>query len=180
MTIVPLRVRIQKGQSAPRPKAARRASRSQSSPGGPRTSRRCHEVLQLSSVAGGVDARSRRCARQDEGVDASPSDCFAAAAGGSAYAHQHQAVVRRSDRRAGPNGSNPRYSCPWARRGWSCHSYDRFPTARTRGLDPNPPVRLLQSSPTLGPTSYWLCVYEAAVRGHLERAKKVRSSDADR
>lgn len=37
---------------------------------------------------------------------------------------------------------------------------------RTAGCDPNPPVRFLQSCPTLRPNSFGFYASEAAVRGH--------------
>lgn len=41
---------------------------------------------------------------------------------------------------------------------------------RQAQFDPNPPVGLLQSCPTLGPSSLGFCVYEVAVRGHRDPA----------
>lgn len=38
--------------------------------------------------------------------------------------------------------------------------------------DPNPPDRHLQTCPTLGPTSFGICAYEAAVRGHRGLAEE--------
>lgn len=47
---------------------------------------------------------------------------------------------------------------------------DRSPEARRTRLNPNPPVRLLRSCPTLEPTSCGFYISEAAVRGHQEPA----------
>lgn len=44
--------------------------------------------------------------------------------------------------------------------------------------DPNPPDRHLQTCPTLGPTSFGICAYEAAVRGHRGLARSAYSAAA--
>ena len=50
-----------------------------------------------------------------------------------------------------------------------------FRCDRVTDSDPNPPVRLLQSCPTLESTSFGFYVSEAAVRGHQDPATTGRS-----
>ena len=51
-------------------------------------------------------------------------------------------------------------------------SKDRCHLGRAGAPDPNAAVRLLQTCPTLGPTSFGSCVHEAVVRGRRDPGHK--------
>lgn len=85
---------------------------------------------------------------------------------GPTHAHRHKGVGRRCDRRR-PEGPLYEVNLPPDCREAGSYSYDCFLATRTHRLDPNPPVRLLRTCPTLGSTSFGLRRREAVVRGYL-------------